>query len=129
MGPGILVGQARTQWTQYSIGVSPMDDSAGFKQGRSYGGAAILWNIVIENMIQTVEIDSSTDWTCGINVISGTSKLLLLNVYLPYEKDCGTQLQKYLDCLAKIETVIQENPTTSVIILGDFNADISKGPC
>ena len=60
----------------------------------------------------------------GIYVTFDQKKFLIINVYLPYERSNFECV--YLDYLARINAIIQTEETTSVIIVGDFNADISK---
>ena len=108
----------------HGSGVSPIDEGDGVISGRKYGGVAILWRTSIENHIEEIEIDSELDWLCGIYINIGNSKLLILNVYLLYERVNFND--QYLEYQSKTESIVQKRTTTAVIIIGDFYADISK---
>ena len=53
--------------------------------------------------------------------------MLLLNVYLPCDLQTNDALESYREALALLSVVIQEQNTNHVILMGDCNADPSKG--
>jgi hypothetical protein len=52
-------------------------------RGHPYGGCAILWRADIKAQVLFVETNNSR--TCCVRVHYDTNKLLLINVYMPYE--------------------------------------------
>ena len=106
------------------FGVSPVDESRQIITGRKYGGTAIMWKKSLNEHIEPLQLEDDIDWMTGIYLNAENRKLLILNVYMPYERpnfECV-----YLDYLAKVYAVVQNAETPSVFITGDFNADISK---
>ena len=104
------------------FGVSPMDPGPGMLTGRPYGGLGIIWRKTLDNFIS--QIKTECDWMCGISVKSSDREFVLLCVYLPYESPHN--VDEYINCLAALETCIQEVNTATVYIVGDFNVDFQR---
>ncbi|KAJ2951199.1 hypothetical protein O0L34_g5592 [Tuta absoluta] len=102
---------------EYS-GSSAVDTSAGTLIGRSYGGVAVLWR---RSLFQSViPIDSGSKRIAAVRLqISEEQSLLVMSVYMPTE--CNDNLPLFSECLAKINSVIDESDTECVIALGDYN--------
>ena len=69
-------------------------------------------------------IDLKYDWCSGIRIQSGDSATVVINVYLPYE--CRDNEDTYISDLTAISNIIDEIDCTSVLVIGDWNADASK---
>ena len=67
------------------------------------------------------------DFMIGIIIKTGDSNILLLNVYLPCDKQTVDSLDEFRNAIAIMETVVKEQNINNVIIAGDFNADPNKG--
>ena len=99
-------------------------DALGINEGRPTAGVAIFWKRNLSLNISTLIINDSL---IGIKLDNGKEKILLLNVYLPCDFQNFHALDKYRHSLAMLKTVIDEQNISKFVILGDFNADPSKG--
>ena len=72
-----------------------------------------------------VTLKQYTKRIIGIEV-KGSTNLLLLNVYLPYDNNTYESLDNYMQILAEISAIIQNCSTHEVVIMGDFNADFKR---
>ena len=109
---------------QSMIGIanSPNNDEHGFQSGRRKEGVALLFKKELEPYI--VPLLFKETWIVGIAITWNGRKLCLLNVYLPYES--RNNEEEYLDRLGKLHAIIEELDTSSVTVVGDFNANISN---
>ena len=106
----------------YGDGVSSVNTCNQLMYGRPYGGLAILRR---KNIKQPCKIVTYNDKRImGIEIGDCNNKILLLNVYLPY--DCASNHEEYMFYLAKIDSVIKSSDTMYASILGDFNANLCK---
>ena len=55
--------------------------------------------------------------------LTGSDKLVILNVYLPYDNNSFESLNNFRQILPEIPAIIQDSNTNEVIVKGDFNAD------
>ena len=72
-----------------------------------------------------VTLKQYTERINGIEV-KGSTTLLLLNVYLPYDNNTYESLDNYMQILAEISAIIQNCYSHEVVIMGDFNADFKR---
>ena len=70
----------------HGFGVSPVDESSKFIHGRKYGGVAIMWNQTLDTMVEPLQLEEELGWISGIYLTVDRRKMLILNVYLPYER-------------------------------------------
>ena len=103
----------------YSKGTFSMDSSTDILCGRPYGGMAILWRKTIAHFCS---VTISEERIMGISIGSSLNKLLVLNVYLPY--DDGTNRDDFVYYLSKIDSYIEDACTPYVVVLGDYNANL-----
>ena len=96
----------------------------GIVEGRPSKGVAILYKKYLSSYISCVDVDDSL---IGIIVSSGIEKILMLNVYMPYDKQNIDALHDYRSSLAKLRSVIEEQNINKVVVVGDYNADPFKG--
>ena len=99
-------------------------ESEGIVEGRPSRGVSILWRKSLSRYVSPVMVDDSL---IGVTLTNSVCKILLLNVYFPCDMQTFEALDNYRLMLAKVEAVILENSFTDVILVGDFNADPSKG--
>jgi exonuclease III len=102
----------------YSMGVSAMSTEDSVLRGRPHGGLGIMWNKRITHMCKIIEYEDCR--ILGIEINSDNKKILILNIYLPY--DNGDNMDEYIFYLHKINTIVGSYPSTHVYIYGDFNA-------
>jgi exonuclease III len=67
----------------YYKGISAMDTEKDVISGRPYGGLGLLWRKTFGSKCSPVIYNDDTR-LLGIEIKSSTSKLLLINTYLPY---------------------------------------------
>ena len=87
--------------------------------GRPFGGVATLWHRFLNNMIRI--IDYKDPMILGIEIKTGETKLLLICLYMPTY--CKEKKIDFLHYLGKLDLIIQEADTSSISIMGDWNAD------
>ncbi|CAF4131091.1 unnamed protein product [Rotaria magnacalcarata] len=98
--------------------------SEGILEGRPKKGVAILWKNTLSSFIKPVYYN---DCVIGIKILTEFNEILLLNVHLPYDGKCAESLEKFEFALSSINTLIEEANTSSVVVVGDFNANFDVG--
>ena len=93
-------------------------------EGRPSRGVAIFWRRHLSSIISPVLVN---DFIIGIVLKVKDFSILLLNVYLPCDLQTLDALENYRQSLAMLDVVIREQNANQVLIMGDFNADPSKG--
>ena len=99
-------------------------ESQGINEGRPSRGVAIFWRKCFSSNISPLLIDDSL---IGVVLSFSNVKVLLMNVYLPCDKQTADAAHNYRCMLAKLKNVIEEQNVDHIIITGDFNADPNKG--
>lgn len=92
----------------HGAGESTLDLSAKVVQGSIPEGVATMWNKKYDQLVNVVRL--GVDWAVGIEPCCIGNKLLICNVYMPCE--CIQNEDEYLNRLAFIMSVIQNNPST-----------------
>ena len=105
----------------YGAGESTTDLSNNIVRGRIPGGVAILWNKKYDQLVNVVRMD--VDWAIGIEFNCGGKKIIILNIYTPYESSHNED--EYLNRLACVLSFIEDNASTCIYVVGDMNSDIS----
>ena len=104
----------------YGVGEATTDMSSRILRGRIPGGVAILWNKKLDPLISVIRLE--VDWGIAIRIEHNGKTFVILNVYTPYE--CSKNEDEYINRLAAISSFIKENAYTSILTVGDWNADI-----
>ena len=104
------------------FGVAKINESDGIIHGRYSGGVAFLWRTELSICIKQIELD--VNWCVAIEVTIESTKFIILNVYLPYQKHEHEDL--YLEQLGYIKSCIDEFNSTNLVIVGDFNANLGQ---
>lgn len=102
-------------------GVSSCDASEGLISGRPSGGVAIFWRKSLDIAIKVINI--GLDWCNAIELSSDEKKLVIYNVYLPYQ--CHDNNVEYQQKIGELSALIQEQDTTCYVVIGDFNANLN----
>ena len=76
-------------------------------------------------MTYVVILPTDSKRICAIRLVNNSVRLLLINVYMPYENSVERSLNFY-DELSLIENLAQDNQDCHVIVGGDFNVDFSR---
>ena len=108
----------------YNIAFVEDRESLDINEGRPAKGVAIFYRKYLSSYINPLLIDDSI---IGLVLSKDNEKILLLNVYCPCDKQTVDALHDYRCMLAKIRAIVSENNVNSIIIVGDFNADPTKG--
>lgn len=105
----------------HGAGESTTDLSTRIVRGRIAGGVAILWNSKYDPIVKVVRLD--VNWAIGLEINFNDKKFIILNVYMPYD---SYQLEdEFINNLAFVKSFVEDNGSTSVFVIGDFNADLS----
>ncbi len=83
-----------------------------------------MWNKNLSPMINPLYCN---DRIIAIVLSAGDQKYLIVNVYLPCDKQNDDSIDEYRHSLAILENLIEEQNITNTLIGGDFNADFRKG--
>ena len=102
----------------YAGGRSSINSHDFILTGRPHGGLAVLWR----KTLGYIKTKKYSDRIYGIE-LTGSEKLLILNVYLPCENNSFESLDNFRQVLGNISAVIQDSSTNEVIVMGDFNPD------
>ena len=87
----------------------------GICEGRPSRGVAVYWRDTFSSSISPVYVSDSL---IGIVLNSGSSKLLILNVYLPCDTQNVFAVNEYKQSLANVEIVIREQNVNEVLLWG-----------
>lgn len=104
---------------------SPVDYATHLRSGRNNGGLAILTHKSIK--VERIPHDDETR-ILQINLIHGSSKTKIVNVYLPYEdsRNLTGSRDSYDSYIGKIWSIVETTDTPNVLVCGDFNADPTR---
>jgi len=76
-------------------------------------------------MASVCSVVSNSSRTWAACVVTDSWKLLLINVYMPYE-DGDERSDEFVYVLSLIENIIGNNSDCHVILGGDFNVDFNR---
>ena len=102
-----------------AVGVSAVDESTNIRKGRPHGGVAILIHKRHRSLTQFHTIMNEF---ISVHIDYGSESLSFINVYMPYL--CDANIDIFMECIWKIEAIIEAVPSTKVIVVDDFNANI-----
>ena len=105
----------------YGYTVSPVDASSGFLNGRPYGGVGFMWKKSIDYSITILELEF--DWVCGLKISAHKKRDLHFKCVFTFSKNDNRE--QYLDCLAKLQIIINNINSICITIVGDFNASLT----
>ena len=91
--------------------------------GRPYGGCAIFWPADLK--ASTHFVDTSHKRLCCLRLCNDDLKLLLINVYMPYESNNDAYIE-YNAILVDIISIADQFQDHCLILGGDFNVDFNK---
>ena len=106
-----------------SSAISGFDDSK-LLNGRPFGGCAILYRDSLLGSIRQVRTSSRR--FCAITIDYCGCTCLLVNVYLPTDYRSHAATQKLKDVLGEIAGFISTIAHDSLVIAGDWNADLAR---
>lgn len=105
------------------FGVATVNYEDSHTVGRKYGGLAFMWKTELDDSFFIKPVNYDVDWVIGLELVDKSSNIiyLLINVYLPYK--CEDNLNDYIECLGTLQQIIEEAPTSNIMVGGDFNCD------
>ena len=92
--------------------------------GRPSGGLAIFWRGDLGGRIEPMNFQPDI---MGLKIIVNDHILLILNIYLPYERNDSDSREHYSERISCIASILDTENFDDVIILGDYNADRQRG--
>ena len=105
------------------VGASKTDTRDRLITGHPNGGVAILYKVKLSKCITPIHFN--LDWVIGISIDNGSNKHVILCVYLKCvssrDEDHNEIFQGQLE---ELKLIIEDLDTTSVTIIGDWNADL-----
>ncbi len=101
-------------------GVSTTDAGDHIITGHPPGGVAVMWRDSLCQFIKPLE--TNLNWCTGIILEFNQKKLVIVNVYLPYQ--CVENEEKYLHNLGELSALLLELDTTCFAAFGDWNANL-----
>ena len=111
-------------------GKSAMNPSV-IRVGRPHGGCIILWKDNIKCNILPIQTISKRLNCIKVECDEGYD-FLLFNIYMPTDdrtansNSPSSNFNEFQDVLAEISITSQNNPTSFIIVAGDFNSDFSR---
>ena len=86
-------------------------------------GVVIMYRKKLAKYIR--QYQTNLDWCNAIEVNIASRRVIVINVYMPYQ--CEQNRELYTQCLGALKTLIDELPSTSFMIVGDWNANLKSG--
>ena len=91
--------------------------------GRPTGGLALFWRKSIQNLVKVKLHPTSS----RVHAVEFMSNYLIINCYFPVDpKTANFDDFNLLSCLQDIQWYIDSHPNHTVVLAGDFNADLSR---
>ena len=109
----------------FMVAYEPAYRQADVFTGRSSGGLTIFWKSFLNINISPLFFDKRV---MGLKLsLPGGCVLLLLNVYLICDYEDVDSFIEYKSTLATIDNILENESYSNVCIMGDWNADPTKG--
>ena len=100
-------------------------DECFAREGRPYGGCAILWKLSLKS--EGKELKCNHVRLCEIMIQINNCEIMCLNVYVPcdgWSED--DKFAEYMDVLSEIQQLIHTYYPGHVIYGGDWNTDLTR---
>ena len=104
--------------------VSTMNSNDIGRQGRPYGGLAIVWHKCLPFNILPIKTDNKR--IACVTVTTDIIKLILINVYMPQNNNSQQSYEEFGDVLDEISSLIRTYANYNCLIGGDINIDFNK---
>ena len=104
------------------IGTSTTDTRDKLIVGHPTGGVAILYRVKHSKNISPIFFN--LDWVVGIKICNGNKKHVILCVYMKTASGGQDNKEIFQGQLEELKSIISDLDTTSVTIIGDWNADL-----
>ena len=111
-------------------GTSAMKTSMETKirSGRPYGGTGFVWTKTLSSAIRP-RTEFRHDRVTVLELQSSIGSIFLINCYLPFFKanDGAAQSDKYMETIGFIDSIIDRNPDSHFVLMGDMNTNFYNG--
>ena len=111
-------------------GTSAMQSSmeTRIRSGRPFGGTGYVWAKSLSSAIMP-RGEYRHDRVTVLEISSNRGSILIINAYLPFfdTNNIASQAQLYADTLGYIDSILDDNPNSGVILLGDMNCNYYNG--
>ena len=104
--------------------MSAMDESDVGRVGRPYGGCAVVWHRDLALSLHPIATRSPR--ICAVSTNSGTSKILIVSVYMPTDDNTDSNYEIYGDVLYELASLVAIHDDFDIIVGGDFNVDFRR---
>ena len=93
--------------------------------GRPYGGTGNVWSKSLSNSIKT-RCEYTHERVTVLEITTNIGSVLVINCYMPFYdvRNVESQTNVFIDTLSFVDSVIQDNPGSKCILLGDMNCNI-----
>ena len=95
----------------------------GVNIGRPINGVAFLVNSALKDVITPVYI---SERFIGLIIDASPSKVLLINAYMPVDRQCYESFHNFKNELSVLGATIQHLQINNILIAGDLNANSNK---
>ena len=104
--------------------ISAMSDDDVGRQGRPFGGLAIIWHSNSSVLVQSILVTSKR--LCAVTLDFDNDNLILINVYMPIDDGSTHSFEEMGDILSEIESIAKLYSDRQILVCGDFNVDFSR---
>ena len=108
----------------FDVAIVPSKKASEFGDGRPIGGLAIFYRKNRGFVFSEVILNENF---MVANIIMGSCSFYIINVYMPCDNRTIEALTKYQNILGEIQSFLNDCDSNKICILGDFNADPSRG--
>ena len=98
-------------------------NAAELRQGRGYGGTAVVWHNNLKAKV--TPLTTSSPRICALLFESTDMRLLVMSVYMPIDEN--VYMHEFNDILDDINSLYAQYDDYDTIIAGDFNSDVIRG--
>ena len=95
--------------------------------GRPFGGTGFVWTRSLSTSVKP-KCDYRHDRVTVLELSSNIGSIILINVYMPYfdNSNVAGQADIYSDILGFIDSIVKDNPHSSIILMGDMNCNFYR---
>ena len=104
--------------------ISAMDEAEIGRNGRPYGGCAIIWHNNINLSIEPVQTMSTR--ICAAHIKADNVNCLIASIYMPNDDNSNDNFEIYGDILYELSSLITLYDECDIILGGDFNVDFNR---
>ena len=104
--------------------VAGVDHCQNLLPGRVPGGVAILFDKKLSKHIRPVF--SGSRRICAVKYANLNVNILICSIYMPCDKQVSCVQDEYIETLNSIETLMQSENFTGVLLAGDWNTDFMR---